>query len=362
MENERIRILKMLEEGRINADEAARLLDASRAAPGRERESRAHETVTDGPRGNDGPGRGPAPAGFDEFAGAIGRKFEALARDLEPRLRKATEIVVEKTTDIADRVSKSIEASRADVFRAGDGAPAPKTTAVGGGRVSERSFERRVTESGGELHLAGLNAPLNVKGYNGDTISLKVTCSAKRAAFSGDGVQFMQLGGKYTLLYDEHEFDSVAVDAFVPAAAFGFIAARTVNAGLTVSGVTCKNGRLDNFNGGVTVNNTDIENMEITTSNSAVVLSIGEFSAFSDYAWAIETSNGKVSLHLPSAPQYGYHIRARAPLSTVRIGLTGMNFLHNDGPNAEAASLHFDSKPKRVRMSVETSYAPINVN
>lgn len=360
MDNEKSKILKMLEEGRITADEAARLLDAfkDKGSPAEQGPGYSHDG--DAPRSNAG-GRGPSSVGLDDFAADMSRKFDELARDLEPKLRKATEKVVEKTAGIADRISKSLEASREDVSRGGRREDTPRAASSGGGRASTHNFSCKVT-AGGELNLAGMNAPVNVKGYNGDTVTLNVTCRAKRPAHSGEGVVFRQLGDKYTLLYNEYEFDSVAIDAFVPASMFTFIAVQTVNAGLTVSGLSCKNGRLDNFNGDVSVSDLDIENLKLTTSNSAVNISVGEFSVFHDYIWSVETSNGSVNLNLPFNNRYGYHVRAHASLSSVRIGLVGMNFLNNDGPNAEAISVNYDDKPTRVKLSLETSYAPIIVN
>ncbi|MDR2899677.1 MAG: hypothetical protein LBU94_05135, partial [Clostridiales bacterium] len=148
MANEKLMILKMLEDGKISAEEAARLMEASvqnksmeteqapKAPPhvpqqprpyseppkdytGLPTNERAGYTGYSKPHSGDAPwpdhgysngGVPPVTRGFDDFASELGRKFNAFARDMEPKLQKFTETVVEKTANMADMISKSVNA------------------------------------------------------------------------------------------------------------------------------------------------------------------------------------------------------------------------------------------------------------
>jgi hypothetical protein len=49
-------------------------------------------------------------------------------------------------------------------------------------------------------------------------------------------------------------------------------------------------------------------------------------------------------------------------MGQIRLGLTGLQFLINDPTLAEARTTTFDSCAKRVKMTVETSNAPLVIN
>jgi len=173
MPNEKLVILKMLEDGKISASEAGRLLEAAGAddtagdgQPPRaayQAPRRPAPPAGTAPYAGNGPGGSytgaPRPAGsYDSFAGDLSRRFDAFARDLEPKLQKFSEAVVEKTADFADRLSKSLDESMRTPPRSP--APAPPQRPDG----QEKRYELVVTPGYNELSLAGLNGDVFIHG------------------------------------------------------------------------------------------------------------------------------------------------------------------------------------------------------
>ena len=403
MPNEKLMILKMLEEGKINAKEAGRLLEAasreesggsyqspgnSHQEPPRQPSSGSYSsgpsyTGTSNNRSYEGYSR---PTGsYESFAGDLSRKFDAFARDLEPKLQRFSETVVERTADIADKISRNIESSMRT---------APTAPRSDG---QEKRFELFVDPGYNELSIGGLNGDVLIHGYNGDKISAVVFCRPKRI---NAALSLMRLGNKYFLNYDDDDFDKVSVDAYIPESMFNVASISTINGILDVSTLSadnislsnsngntkvqsisadflkteCNNGKLnislvkarnarvENFNGAIDVLDLDSANLKLTSVNGGIIVNMSQFMAFSDYMWDIESSNGKMTLNLPTYPDLGYHVKAHASLGQIRIGLTNLNYLSNSSSLTEAKSISFNSCSKKVKLALETSNATLQIN
>ena len=413
MANEKMMILKMLEEGKINAEDAAKLLASADTPP------LPSSTPTGGqipPRHTTPP---PSVSSFDAprpnsamppKAGSavddMSRKFGAFVKEMEPKVKKVAGAVVEKTASAADSISKSLSAhgeKRVSYGGFGGGtyfpqAPTPPKPVKGSSSAGiEEMIEILVSQAGSELNLNGLNGQVLVKGYNGDKISAKIYTVAKRA---GAKAELAVLGNKYYLAYDENDFERVCIDAFVPESMFDNVRIATVNGdvraatlsaqyvqienmngGTEVTDISAQNisiesnnGNLrladsaantttiENFNGGISISKVDIANLKATTFNGAVDMQIAGFAAYDQYKWQVETSNGKLGLILPSYSTLGYHVKAHAALGDVKLGLVGMNYLRNDKSFIEAKSINYDSSLKKVDMTLATSNAQLVVN
>ena len=418
--NEKMMILKMLEEGKITAAEASKLLESagggtSKANPAqkppepRQQEPRYHE-----PRHSE-PARPPERdnrqipppsssasssfGGLEEFTVDLSKKFESFARDIEPKIQKITEVVAEKTASFADRIAKGLPAATpppsASPYQSGsrETASAPRKSS----NVEEKVFESFVTPGFNELNFSGLNGDVLVKGYNGDKISARIYYKAKRM---GARIEIMKLGNKYFLNYEEDEFEKVSIDAFVPEAMFNNINIQTINGQLSISTlktdncmlsnanaateikdvhatnlkIDCSNGllkleniygsnaKIENFNSNISVMAIDIANVELVAQNGSVSMNIASFDRYSDYTWVVDANNGKLTLNLPSGRDLGYHLKAHTTLSNIKVGLTGLSYIFNEPSFVEAKSTGYDIGSKKVRLSLETSNAPIVVN
>ena len=431
MANEKLMILKMLEDGKITSAEAVRLLDSvdnpsSGSAPpppqpripdmpsasGLAGLPPPSPPLSSGVYANNGPPpprssassasgtSSPTKRGIEDFASDVGRKFESFAKDLEPKLHKMTETVAEKTVQVAEKISKSLSPDPAsargqDVRPAPPPPkrPAPPPTAAG----YEKHFELVISPGVNELNLSGLNGEIRIKGYNGDKLSAQVSYKPRRG---NADIEIKKLGGRYFLSYEEDDFERVAIDAYVPERLFQTISINGINGNMDISSLAaeqiqisnangqtklaalaaitlkadCSNGRLtldrlaaesasiENFNGFVDASELDIARMSLINFNGALTFIMSSFTRYSEYIWAIETSNAKMTVNLPTFAGLAYHVKAHTTLGDIRLGLTGMQFIINDTNLVEARSTSYDSAARKVKIAAETSNGALTIN
>jgi len=413
MDNEKLQILKMLENGQITAEEAARRLQgATPTTPPPTHHTPPPASHTPPPRyegvGNNGrPHSGSSTPTMDE----LGRKFETFARDMSPKVQKFAESAASAIAGVADKVSDAFSghghggSSSAPTHSHGAGhghgqyvRPAATPKPVTSGGVTVINIEQLVdVGTHNELSLSGLNGDVRIKGYNGDKITARISYKAKR---HGAPIELVKLGGKYYLGYEPDDFAQVSIDAYVPERAFSVIKVDGINGTMDCSSLTASDMRLVNTNGllsasaldantltlenannklsatrisaaNATVENIngiidctepDIANLKITNFNNPVNVVISNFARHKDYLWSVETGNAKLSMNLPTMPNLGYHIKAHAAMGEIRLGLTGMQFLISEPSLVEAKSTSFDSVEKRVKIAAETSNAPLVIN
>jgi len=96
MKEERLAILKLIDEGKISASEGVKLLNALRDdIPKREFE------IEDGIN--------KVTSAMDSFAKDIKEKFCDFTKDAEPRMKKASQSIIEKTSEIFGEISKNLK-------------------------------------------------------------------------------------------------------------------------------------------------------------------------------------------------------------------------------------------------------------
>ncbi|MCL1883649.1 MAG: DUF4097 family beta strand repeat-containing protein [Defluviitaleaceae bacterium] len=396
--NEKLRILKMIEDGKITASEAAQLLQAVDSAP--------QTSVPPAP-----PPLPPPPRSDSRYEGYesntrsssglddLGNKFESFAREVAPKVERFAEAVADKIAGAADYVSGAFTESGSQTAQQGHqghhAAPPPKRAS---GSMMEKQIELLVDTGGyNELNLSCMNGDIRLKGYNGDKITAKLTYRASRA---NAYIELVKLGGKYFLKYEPDEFQIVSIDAYVPERAFGIIKIDGVNGMLDASSLSASemhfsnsngaatltnlaatkitadssNGRFaissiaaetaefENLNGPMDTDDLDISKLKLSNYNAPLSIIMSKFMRYSDYVWSVETGNAKLNINLPSMPDYGYHIKAHAAMSEIRIGLTGLQYLINEKSFVEARSITFDHAAKKIKLAVETSNAPLLIN
>lgn len=397
--NEKLRLLKMIENGQITATEAAQLLQAidsggsgfsSATPPASSHSAAKYEGYANNGR--------PA-AGHSSSLDALGSNFESFAREVTPKVQKITEAVADKIVAAADYVSDAFteasHSSQAHAPAASKRIAEPKRPA---GKAIEKQVEMAVEPGAyNELNFSCMNGDIRIKGYNGDKITARLMYSSKKADAP---IELVKLGGKYFLKYESDDFSVVSIDAFVPEHAFGVIKIDGVNGHLdasslsaseirftnangntTLSGITAgnlsadsTNGRfsvsniiaqsaiIENLNGSMEASELDISKLKLSNYNSPLSIIMSKFARYSDYIWDVETSNAKLNINLPTMPDLGYHIKAHAAMSKISFGLTGLQYLINEPSLVEARSVSFDKVTKKIQLAVETSNAPLVIN
>ncbi|MDR1665249.1 MAG: hypothetical protein LBR83_10085 [Clostridiales bacterium] len=107
MKHERLKVLELLDQGKITADEAAKLM-----------ESMKRSQDNDGWQMFDGDTVEHVEEKFarftkhvDNFTREFGSKVEAVYKEVEPKIKKASQAVLEKTASVFDEISKSLNES-----------------------------------------------------------------------------------------------------------------------------------------------------------------------------------------------------------------------------------------------------------
>ena len=104
MKQERMKVLGMLEEGKISADEAATLLDKLNQADhhhfiSEETAEQVEEKLHRFAKSAEG------------FAREFGHKAAEAYKDVEPKLKKASQAILEKTASVLDDITHSLHAT-----------------------------------------------------------------------------------------------------------------------------------------------------------------------------------------------------------------------------------------------------------
>ncbi|MDR0272931.1 MAG: DUF4097 domain-containing protein [Clostridiales bacterium] len=403
--NEKLRILKMIENGQISATEAANLLQAidsggsvSPTPPPPPPPPLPHssEGRYDGYARNTRPEGSHSGVSFDD----LGAKFESFAREAKPKVEKFAGGVAKTIAGAAERVSDAFTeaTSSSHSHSQASSRPASPARSAPAGRTVEKQIEMTVEPGGhNELNISCMNGDIRVKGYNGDKITARLSYRAKVA---NAYIELVKLGGKYFLKYEPDDFTVVSIDAYVPERAFGVIKIDGINGALdasslsandmrfsnangitvisalsarnisadssngrfTVSNIFAESASIENMNGTMDADELDVAKLKLSNYNSSLSILMSKFAKHSDYIWSVETGNAKLNINLPTAPDLGYHIKAHAAMSEIRIGLTGLQYLINEPSLVEARSVSFDKVAKKVKLAVETSNAPLLIN
>lgn len=358
MSEEKMMILKMLEQGKITPNEASELLNAIK-----DRESgKTSSTQSD-----------------------FGKKVEILSKDLEPKIRTAAKTLLDKTASFADKLSKSL--SDSNTFSAFIGGKEKTLELYAGGRPNA------------ELRLNAKNGIIYIKGYNGDKITAKINYVPKDAAHD---IELVESGNTFYLNYDEAYFNRVAVEAFVPERLFPKLYLETYNEKILVDGFKAEemniftskgsielrnltagkldletnNGKviLENITGksmkAVTSNGTielkqcDVEKIDLTTSEASIILDSGskELRESDFYQWHAETSNAAIKINTLKDPRVGYDLKANTSLNGVQINIGNMNYKVNEKNYVKGLSNNYSIAHKKVCLDLETSNAPIIID
>ena len=96
MKEERMKILQMVEDGKINVEEAGKLLDALKTSP----EFCDAEDFNDKLK--------EFCSNTENFLKSAGCKIGDFTKDMEPKLRKATKTIVAKTANIVEDLGKAL--------------------------------------------------------------------------------------------------------------------------------------------------------------------------------------------------------------------------------------------------------------
>ncbi|MCL2406476.1 MAG: DUF4097 domain-containing protein [Defluviitaleaceae bacterium] len=355
MISEKMKILKMLEEGRISAGDAEKMLNEvgkeAAVTPVIELtiEPPDMETLDIGPV----PSLGyPASAGFTSFAhngerpeppkplrrmgkpdaqpavtqakgGStsedISHKMETLFEKMERKLQRVAEAVVEKTGNAITRASGKaakpvVEKDMPFLSKMPAQQPKAATPRILADKPTTRKLrsEIKITQTvavpGSELILDGLHGDMHIKGYNGDKITATVSYTQRR----GNSVpELAVLGNKYYLSYDDSEIDSVSVDAYIPAYMFSSVRLSNDGATIVLAQLEVSELRVESQGGDVEITDVKTENLLAETINGTMRLSniSADRAAVDNFNGAINAVNVDAAQMKMTAINFGINLQ-----------------------------------------------------
>ncbi|HOQ16569.1 MAG TPA: DUF4097 family beta strand repeat-containing protein [Defluviitaleaceae bacterium] len=373
MVEEKMKILKMLEEGKITADEAVNLLNSldGKSKPNLDRgyESKNMQNNTQ-----------PKNKTESSFTMDLEKKIEVLSRDLEPKIKKAAKTIMDTADSFAEKIAKSFSYSPA------------------GPQSNDMTFEMYVSKGDNtQLRLKSKNGPIHIKGYNGDKITAKIKYSCKGGS---QKIELLKVDNTYYLNYDEANFTFVAIEAFVPEFLFSRvffesnsnvyvdalsgdeITILTNDGSIELKNISAKNMKLESARGNILLENitgellraescngyidvklSDIAKMDLLTSNGEINIdsSIRELKAANYYEWNAETSNAAIKLNSFRGFDIGYDFKALTSLNGIHVHIPSVDFIENEKNFVKGMTKNYPSASKKVKINLETSNAPITL-
>jgi DUF4097 and DUF4098 domain-containing protein YvlB len=147
-----------------------------------------------------------------------------------------------------------------------------------------------ITQSISQLKLLGKNAKVEIKGYNGDRLRITCKFNPKRQ----DAQVFVnEEKGSYEVLYDYNAMRSMAIYAEVPQSILvENIHGESKNGHLDLYGVKCRHAHLLTKNSSIRIENTNCEEIVARTRNSAI-----KAERLTADNIDFETSNSKIDVH-----------------------------------------------------------------
>ena len=110
MKEERLKILEMIGEGKISAEEGAKLLEALKIG----RDKGDYESPSFDERMNK------FAKNVESFSKEVGDKMGVAYKNVEPKVKKATKVVVEKTAKVIDELSVKLNETLKNMEKSGE--------------------------------------------------------------------------------------------------------------------------------------------------------------------------------------------------------------------------------------------------
>lgn len=386
---ERILILKMLEEGKITSDEASKLLDAL--------ESGSKQTSYEG-----GTSRQQRQANFHEEIFKVRERVSDWKRDFKNNYsHKDFDRAVDEFSNKAEKLGKNLAVTTFGIVDkmidfVGSFVDTNAFNIFGTYKAVDRTFEAAATE-GMEIYIEGTNGHIVVKKHlenniiiktrirsplenvesilsyeeNGKSISLKLrkegNLSVSHEIFlpvlKFKNVKLETTNGK---IYVEdtlcENFESITKNS--PIELMGVNSDRikldTKNARIQVSYVICKQIDINTNNSVIDIKHIRSENIEAITKNGRILVENAQiYDNAVQLKINLKTSNGGIKVNMNDMEEKGYKVRAQTTNGGVNILIPNVQYSRLDkqgwsGNFVEAESKGYDGFPEKVSIEAET--------
>lgn len=399
---ERMMILKMLQEGRINSEEAAKLLEAL--------ETNQKQAPGNGPRFEGFKSPRPSQHNYYDEVAKVRERINEWRRDISKNYnQKDFDKMVDEFSNKAEKFGKEVTNV---AFGVADKVVDFVGTIVDTGAFNifgscvlvEKTYEAAALE-GTNLDLQATNGQITVKKHQEDRILIKAKIRTPQEAETA--LVFSNENGTVALkLAKPDTFNlSVSYDVFVPAVKFNKLALETKNSKITVedtvseefvsitkngaidlTGVTSNKVAVDTKNAKVDINyligknviigtknamidikNLKAEKMEATTVNGKILLeNLQGYDNATMIELVLKTKNADIKANMGDSDDKGYKVKAQTTNGGINLLIPGL--LYRNAPKAdsfsrqaEAETENYNSAAQRVNIYAETLNGYIEV-
>ncbi len=317
-ESEDKRILKMLEENKINAAEAQKLLEALRnkksSAKTEKRESNFSIKNING------------------FINSLSIKAAAIKEKASPAINEVFGNVKEKSTEYMDMIFSSL---------------GHESSSLKPSSFKEFDIE---AESGADLCFKVKNGELNLIGYNGKKISGRIYFKSKN---SSPEIEIVNYKNRISVKYDDSEFSSVYIDAIIPYNCFNSIELYNYKGSIKADNLSCKNFKAENESGKIKTSKILAQCGKIEADNSDICMDFNLCPENTDQLWNIEANNTSIEIY--SAERKNVYISANSILGEVEFDDKSYEAVSGKGSNISLKSKNKDSEISNLKLDISSS-------
>lgn len=400
---ERMMILKMLQEGKINSDEAAKLLEA---LEGGQKQNSGYRSPFEGFKSS----KAAQHNYYDEIA-KVRERINSFRQDLSKNYnQKDFDKMVDEISEKAEKFGKSVQTAAFGVADKvvdfiGSIVDTGAFNIFGSCVTVEKNFEAAAVE-GTNIYLQATNGPITVKKHNEDRILINAKIRTPQAE-AENAIAFADENGTVSLKLakpDTYNL-SVSYDVFVPAIKFNKLTLETKNSKIYVEDTLCsefvsitKNGAIDltgvtsdkvtaetrnakvlatyligkdinirTNNAAIDIKNLKAEKLDASTNNGKITLeNLQRLENANSAELILRTKNADIKANMNDSEETGYKVQAKT--SNGGINLLIPNLLYRNVPKvdgvtrqAEAETENYSGAAQKVSIVVETSNGYIDV-
>ena len=356
MTDEKMKILKMLEEHKISLDQASKLLN--------EIDNKNNNTTKK----------------INNTISTLNNKIDDMVKEITPYAEKYTKLAVNKTSEVSNKVKDSYQKKATNSYN------------------FHRciSIESLVFGKKNTILLKDISGYINIKGYNGDKISLDIKI---KSSFSDAEVVLQNNDNIYYLDYLYSDVEILSIEGYIPEKLFSNIDITIFNNKIEISNIFCENlilnskkcyiklfnsivnnltvkntnkeiiidkliskrSYIENIDGECKLNNLDVSELKVSNSNSAIYIENLIFKKENMYYINLFTNNAPIQLNTTNLLYCGYLIDATSILGKINLEIKNMSYLLNESSKCISKTIDFENKDKKINITLETTNANINI-
>lgn len=382
---EKMMILKMLEEGKITSDEALRLLDSLENKNTKDKNN-FKEFKSEPNHSN---------AKFNDTINKFSKKAEEFADKFGPDFVSKVESIsgdfADAAVKFADKVVSYINSSfsNTDIYKTVSknySFPIEGSEKV---KVMLRTQNLAVTAGSTDSSEVSLNMKLNVLFENADDIGKYISARYENGVIyvSTDlpvrtwGTLEIKLPKAFENLEVETSNSKCIVEGLMGTALhcntsngkieirdceWEKLNAKTNNSKILILNTKAQYASADTSNSSIELDNSSFDRLKSTTSNGSINLAHFNSIKSAEAEYMLQTTNGKIRINIPKNSNSGYKINARTTIGNINISELESSYLierKTGSMNAQASIItsNYDNCPGRISIEAVTSNSSINI-